>query len=105
MFEATIDLGEIQSIRYIAGHFLNDDYSRIYFPSKVEFEISNDGKNFHKIGETEAPEKNEIEIKMGISILPTNARFVKIKAINKTQKENSNSSQNTWIFIDEIIIE
>ncbi|MGA9996736.1 MAG: GH92 family glycosyl hydrolase, partial [Pyrinomonadaceae bacterium] len=47
-FEAVIDLGEIRSISKLGAGFLQDMRSWIWMPTRVEFELSEDGINYGK---------------------------------------------------------
>jgi len=47
--DATIDLGSIKPIKYLAIGFLQDIKSWIFYPPQVEFLVSNDGQNFKSV--------------------------------------------------------
>ena len=80
-------------------------------PTRIEFEISNDGENFRKVAEiktTVAPEDMKPQIKDYFAeIAPTKARYVRVKAINlgKIPAWHPGAGFDAFIFVDEIFIE
>lgn len=48
--DVTVDLGCVKDINSITVGFLQDTRAWIYYPKYVEFEISEDGKNFESLG-------------------------------------------------------
>ena len=68
----------------------------IWFPRRVEVELSKDGKTF-----TPAASITFTSADPGIKdfvkdIEPHDARFVRVRAVN--------SGKNTWIFVDEVFV-
>ena len=74
--------------------------SWIWFPRRVEIELSVDGKNFTRVTsiENDSSQKQDgATIRdFAQTIAPQNARYVRLRAVN--------SGNNTWIFADEILI-
>jgi predicted alpha-1,2-mannosidase len=94
---AVIDLGKVQRVSKVGAGFLQDIGSWIWFPRRVEIEVSIDGKSFTSVASI-TNEQRDATIKDYVqSITPQDARFVRLRAIN--------SGKNTWIFADEIVIE
>ena len=97
--DVTIDLGKVESIKYIGTDFLQCSGPEIYFPAIYNIYISEDGKNF-----TEIYKKGH-----KVSKLPLNetevwswkgkkkARYIRVEA-NTTQAGG-------WIFADEIEVQ
>jgi len=108
-FEGTIDLKKVQPLHYIQVNFLQDTWYRIAFPSKVEFEISNDGKQFTSIKSiTEIPTAEQVRTSIKnvtVDIENISARYVRIKAQNRGALQERNDNHEYWIFVDEIIVE
>jgi predicted alpha-1,2-mannosidase len=98
---AVIDLGKVQKVSKVGAGFLQDTGSWIWFPRRVEIELSLDGKNFTRVAAVEndpTQSRDGATIKdFSQSIAPQAARYVRLRAIN--------SGKNTWIFADEILIE
>ena len=95
-----VDLGSVQTVSKVGAGFLQDTGSWIWFPRRVEIELSLDGKNFTRVA---VVENDSTEARDGVSvkdftqtIAPQNARYVRLRAVN--------SGKNTWIFADEILI-
>ena len=96
-FAAVVDLGKVQRLTKVGAGFLQDTGSWIWFPRRVEVELSKDGKTFTPVASI-AFNSSETTIKDFVqTITPQDARFVRFRAVN--------SGKDTWIFIDEILIE
>jgi hypothetical protein len=96
-FVAIVDLGKVQRLTKVGAGFLQDIGSWIWFPRRVEIELSNDGKTFTPVKSVSVT-TNETTIKDFVqTITPQNARFVRIRGVN--------SGKNTWIFVDEFFVE
>lgn len=111
-FEAVIDLGKEQPISTFSAEFLQDSRSWILMPTKVEFYISIDNKNFNlvaSIDNTIKPDDNTSQVKKINSTLSKSvtSRFIKVKAFNfgKLPEWHQGAGEDAFIFIDEIRIE
>jgi hypothetical protein len=108
---ALVDLGEVQEVSTVGAGFLQDIGSWIWMPSRVEVELSIDGKTFGPpISITnDVSEKREGAITRELvkSIAPRSARYVRIRAVNfgKIPAWHPGSGGDAWIFADEIIVE
>jgi len=108
--DVTIDLGEQTNITRLAGSFLQDQDSWIFMPEKVEFFVSNDGKNFKSVGvvenevaqDTEDAVIQELEIRKRL-----NARYVRMVAtsIGTCPEWHVGAGEKAWIFCDEVVID
>ncbi|HQU85006.1 MAG TPA: GH92 family glycosyl hydrolase [Pyrinomonadaceae bacterium] len=110
-FVAIVDLKKETEIKRVGGGFLQDARPWIWMPTRVEFEVSNDGVNFSKVAEIKtdvAPEDMKPQIKDYFqSIAPTKARFVRVKAYNlgKIPAWHPGAGDDAFIFVDEIFID
>ena len=87
----------------------------IFFPSRVEVEISSDGTNYHPFGAVENKEFSATLERQElcsvhnfiVSGTPCTARYVRIKAINydKLPKWHISAGEQAWLFVDEIEVE
>ena len=100
---AVVDLGNVQKVSQAGAGFLEDRGSWIWFPRRVEIELSIDGKNFthvasieHDAASTQNADGATIK-EFSQTFTPQDARFVRLRAVN--------SGKNTWIFADEILIQ
>jgi len=107
--EATIDLGKIKPISYLAIGFLQDIKSWIFYPPQVEFLISDDGQQFKSV----ATIKNTFSDQEYGSFnhdfscnVQLYARYIKIKALNygKCPEWHLGAGGQSWLFTDEVII-
>ncbi len=115
--EVIVDIQKNQTIRKISIAFLQNVFSWIFLPEKVEISISKDGINFNTISEipnTILATRKELESPMYAFIKeficefkPVKTRFVKIKAtsIKTCPIWHSGYPEKAWIFTDEIVIE
>ena len=53
--DATIDLGRVMPVTQITSHYLQNTHSWIFFPSRVEYQVSDDGKTFRPVGGWDIP--------------------------------------------------
>lgn len=110
-FEAIIDLGKVQFVKKVSPEFLSDVGSWICFPTLVEVEISENGKDFVKAGfilsEVDLKLKLNVEISSYGVIINKDARYIRVKAKNygKMPAWHPGAGDPAWIFIDEIGIE
>jgi hypothetical protein len=95
-FVAMIDLGRVQRISQVGAGFLQDVGSWIWLPRSVEVEVSIDGKSFTSVASIPADSTGATIRDYVQTIPPQNARYVRLRA--------TNSGKNTWIFVDEILI-
>lgn len=107
-FEAVIDLRMQTEITEISANFLQDSRSWILMPTKVEYYVSSNDKDYFlmsTIMNDQDPKNTEIMTKKFTEkMFPTEARFVKIKAYNfgKLPEWHQGFGGDAYIFIDEI---
>ena len=105
--EAVVDLGSVRRIQEISATFLQDTYSWIFFPQDIQYEVSQDGKNFTEIfrGTTGiTPEQEGAIIKTVTAAAQTNARYIKVSAknIGRCPPWHRGAGSKAWLFVDEI---
>ena len=93
---AVVDLGKVQRVSEAGASFLEDIGSWIWFPRRVEIELSVDGKSFTPVATILHVARPTMIKDYVQTITPQNARYVRLRAVN--------SGKNTWIFADEIFI-
>ncbi len=109
-FEAIIDLKSPQQIKKLSSTYLQDSKAWILMPKKVEYYASMNGKNFILLKSTD----NMIDAKdekvqtndFQTEILPTEARYIKVKAYyyGKLPAWHQGAGGEAYIFIDEISV-
>jgi hypothetical protein len=108
-FEAIIDLQKPRPINYVAIHVLQDVSPWIVYPKEVDFETSDDGKNYQPlttvINKVSMDEKGPVVQELGSNVKSV-ARFVRVKAKNGgvLPAWHESAGQPTHIFIDEVIV-
>jgi hypothetical protein len=107
--EATVDLGTIKPIDYLAIGFLQDIKSWIFYPPQVEFLVSEDGQDFRSIGiinNTFSDEEYGSFHQDFATQVNVYARYVKVKANNYgvCPDWHLGAGGVTWLFADELII-
>ena len=109
-FVAVLDLGNVQEVSRVGAGFLQDVGSWIWMPSRVEFELSIDGKSFEPAISVpnDVSERHEGVVTRDFvkSIPPKKARYVRIRALNfgKIPSWHPGSGGDAWIFMDEIVV-
>jgi predicted alpha-1,2-mannosidase len=111
-FSAVVDLGEIETVKHISLGTLQDIKSWIWFPSVVKISVSKNGKDFHLLDKIEndfsTNEYGAFLKKFSTTLeVPIEIRYVKVEAQNFGQcpSWHLGDGNDTWLFLDEIIIE
>jgi hypothetical protein len=108
-FEAIVDLESVQQIQEIGAGFLQDVRSWIFFPKSMHIETSIDGTHYEPYGDFLCPHPDDDYTPMVDDFMiqkETQARFVKIKAINygDLPEWHLGAGYPAFIFIDEVIV-
>jgi len=108
--EAVIDLRQVKPVSTFGGGFFQDINSWIFFPSKIEFFVSENGTDY----QSAALIKNDVPLDKEGTILktfetqvkPVNARYVKVVATNigNCPPGHKGMGGAAWMFSDEIIV-
>ena len=110
-FVATIDLGNVQNVSKLGAGFLQDVGSWIMMPREVDFELSTDGRTFVNAitipGSVPDKEDGVIVKEYAGTIQSTAARYVRVRArsYGKLPVSHLGSGGDSWIFVDEIIVD
>lgn len=108
-FEAIIDLHQSKPVHSVSASCLEDVRAWIFFPSKVEVLISDDGKQFRPFGTTNGigSEKSE-DAKLHSFTVNGNetGRYLKVKVYNygKMPSWHISPGEQAWLFMDEITV-
>jgi hypothetical protein len=106
-----IDLGKEKEISTISLGCMQDIKSWIFFPKKVEYYSSVDGKDFTFLGTINTTFSDNLEGSFindyTITLDNTKAQHIKLKAINYgfCPDWHLGAGGKTWLFVDEIIIQ
>ncbi len=109
-FEAIVDLYDPQMIHKLALGCLQDIRSWIWMPTEVTFYVSQDGKNFRKVGtvQNDVPEDQYEPVLKDFELINLNeyVRFVKVTAKNygTIPDWHMGHGGEAFIFVDEIVI-
>jgi len=109
-FEALVRLDKPMPVNSIKVNCLGDQNSWIFLPERVEFSISEDGKNFKKIKETDFEihdQSEQVFKEYSVQLNGEIAGFVKIHLANsgKCPSWHKGAGGKAWLFIDEIAIQ
>jgi len=110
-FAAIVDLGKIQPVHKISTGFLQSIRSWIWMPTEVEYYVSNDGVHFKKVGVVYngVPDNEYSDVHIDFSYELTNVKTRYIKVIAKNYgtipEWHLGAGGDSWIFVDEIVIE
>jgi hexosaminidase len=109
--EATIDLGGSIQLKSLTASFLENPGSLIFFPTSVEYLISDDGVKFVSVGKTDIPPSTKygepIIKEIPQTLKDVRARFVQMKATNVGVAPNWHiaKGEQAWLLVDEIVVE
>ena len=112
--EVVVDLLQPKSLVSVGVDCLENMRSWVFFPTKVEVSVSNDGKNYTRWGMVENTEFEAVRERQEESVQHTftchgnytTARYVRIKATNygKMPDWHISAGEQAWLFVDEIEI-
>ena len=110
--EVVVDLLEPRTVSIVATECLENMKSWVFFPTRVEVEVSDDGTNYRPFGSVDnrdfpaTLERQELSVVHNFIVngTPTLARYVRIKALNsgKLPKWHISAGEQAWLFVDEI---
>ena len=110
--EVVVDLLEPRTVSSVATECLENMKSWVFFPTRVEVEVSDDGTNYRPFGSVDnrdfpaTLERQELSVVHNFIVngTPTLARYVRIKALNygKLPKWHVSAGEQAWLFVDEI---
>lgn len=108
--DAVIDLGEKKRIEKISLGCLQDNNSWIFFPTEVEFSLSDDGKTFHHrtvVKNPVSPQEMAVALKEFSETYDATARFVRVRGrnIGTCPPWHKGAGGKAWLFADEISVE
>lgn len=97
--DVTLDLGSRQNIGSISGDFLQSCGPEIFFPYKIQIEVSDNGENFCLLYEKEYKDIYAVEFEDYRQLGwrgEAEARYVRLKALP--------GARQGWVFCSEIIV-
>ncbi len=109
--DATIDLGEATVISKITAHFLKDHHAWIFAPTRVQYEVSEDGKAFSSAGVTDIPVPASAEeasiLTISQPVPGVKARYIRVVAKNTgvCPAWHLGKGEKAWMFVDEIVVD
>jgi predicted alpha-1,2-mannosidase len=109
--DVVIDLGKKRDINGLSAGFLQDENSWIFFPSKVQFEVSDDGIQFQSIGEVatriSAQTLGTHQQDFILRVSNVQARYVRVHGISlgKCPAGHKGAGYPCWVFVDEVLID
>ncbi len=108
--DAVIDLGSVKNVERISMRFLQDNNAWIFFPVKIDYEVSTDGITYKNVfsGTTGVPpEQTGAVIRSVDQDVRRPLRFVRIRAknIGMCPVWHKGSGEKAWLFADEIVVQ
>ena len=109
-FEVVVEMDKKKDVHSVTVSCLEEVKPWIFFPSKVEVLISDDGNDYTLFGTVEGIGSEESEeVKLHDFVVKGNAagRYLKVKAYSygALPKWHVSAGQQAWMFIDEITVE
>jgi hexosaminidase len=102
--EIVVDLEAQQSIQQVTIGTLESQGSGVFFPTQIKVLVSNDGINYKEAGKVARAYAVNVtsELKdFKINFEKRDARFVKVVATNL---KKSPKGEDSWLFVDEILV-
>ncbi len=109
--DMVIDLGKQQKINRVRANFLQDENSWIFFPTKLQVEISEDGKTFVPAGENvcdiPASETGFLQKELSCELGGKKARYLRVVGVSLGQcpATHKGAGYPCWVFADEVMVE
>lgn len=109
---ATVDLGALQEFKTVSVNFLQVTNHVVFYPIRVDVEISVDGRQFYKWKSIDCPAPLTKESKINDIYAfrhtgsATKARYVRVTGhnMNKPPYWHHAAGTGAWIFADEIVV-
>ena len=114
---AVIDLGDGEAIEAVKVGFLQHSGSGVYYPSRVEVAVSEDGETFGEVvvrdvwgvesvrgTRPDPPEGGRIYVEITVASLTARALRIRIEALGDVPEGWPSSGQTAWTYVDEIIV-
>lgn len=107
--DATLDLGEAVDVKEISIRFLQDENAWVFYPERVEFSASDDGKTWKELGAVEtktSPYDPGILIQAYSKSVKAKARYLRVRGVNRgvCPPGHKGEGGKAWIFADEIVL-
>ena len=109
--DLVIDLGNKRTINRVSAGFMQDENAWIFFPTKIQVEISDNGKDFALAGMvdcTVAPtEKGVLQQDLSVVVAGKKARYVRVVgvALGQCPAWHKGKGFPCWLFADEVVVE
>jgi predicted alpha-1,2-mannosidase len=109
--DVVLDLGKTRDITRLTAGFLQDENSWIFLPSRVEFEVSDDGKTFKSAGtvqnDVSPTEKGTIQKDFALSLSGVQARYIRVvgMSLGNCPAGHKGAGNRCWLFADEVMVE
>ncbi len=109
--EVIINLNDISKVSEVRVNCMQSVNSWIVFPKQIEVFVSNDGEKFDKISsmvnEIPIEIKEEIIQEIKLQFKPIETKYIKViaKTFGPLPEWHPGAGDDSWIFIDEIVVE
>ncbi len=109
--DMVIDLGKQQKINRVRANFLQDENSWIFFPTKLQVEISEDGKTFVPAGEalcdTPPSAQGNLQKELSVELGGKKGRYLRVVGVSLQMcpTTHKGAGHPCWIFADEVGVE
>ena len=106
-----LDLGKIQRINRVRANFLQDENAWIFFPTRLQVEISDDGKTFVPAGEVlcdvSPSAQGTLQKELVVEVSGKKARYLRIVGVSLGQcpATHKGAGYACWVFVDEVGVE
>ncbi|MBK8491462.1 MAG: hypothetical protein IPL49_11415 [Saprospirales bacterium] len=105
--DATLNLGESVYVEEVSFRFLQDENAWIFFPLRVEFSVSNDGKTWRNLGAVESkisPYEPGVLIQSYARSVKGQVRYIRAVGVKRgvCPPGHKGEGGKSWIFADEI---
>ena len=107
--DATLNLGESVYVEEVSFRFLQDENAWIFFPLRVEFSVSNDGRTWRNLGAVEtkiSPYEPGVLIQSYTRPVKGQVRYIRAVGVNRgvCPPDHKGEGGKSWLFADEIEI-
>ncbi|MBJ2172825.1 family 20 glycosylhydrolase [Aureibaculum sp. A20] len=103
--EVVINLDEPTSVSKVTVGALESQGPSIYFPTKIEVFVSDDGENFNSVGNLVRPYANNAGSELKDFIIKFGKQETKFIKVIATNLKKAPSGGGVFLFIDEILVE
>jgi hexosaminidase len=108
--EVALDLGRETVVHEVRARFLQDQASWIFLPRRLEVDVSQDGRRYHRVADLRtpiAPDRRGAFVHEFRASFAAGARYLRVRAttLGTCPDWHPGAGRDAWLFCDEILVD